>query len=65
MVLTPIAPEKINFKISNRKRCKNTLSHVKDGILHENTDRCRYDHTFDNKVYVCTVGVNNLKKDQI
>lgn len=39
--------------LSCGKRCQNSINHIKDGILHENTEKCHYDHQYDNKVYVC------------
>ncbi len=35
------------------KRCQNSINHFKDSILHSNSDKCHYDHQYDNKVYVC------------
>lgn len=35
------------------KRCQNSINHLKDSILHSNSERCHYDHQYDNKVYVC------------
>jgi len=39
--------------LSCGKRCQNSINHLKDGILHSNSDKCHYDHQYDNKVYVC------------
>ena len=39
--------------LSCGKRCQNSTNHLKDGVLHGNTDKCHYDHQYDNKVYVC------------
>jgi len=39
--------------LSCGKRCQNSINHFKDSILHSNSDKCHYDHQYDNKVYVC------------
>ncbi|CAF0730903.1 unnamed protein product [Brachionus calyciflorus] len=39
--------------LSCGKRCQNSINHLKDGILHECSEKCHYDHQYDNKVYVC------------
>lgn len=39
--------------LSCGKRCQNSINHLKDSILHSNSDKCHYDHQYDNKVYVC------------
>ena len=43
------------FFLQIRKRCQNSINHLKDGILHGNNEKCHYDHQYDNKVYVCRV----------
>jgi hypothetical protein len=48
--------------LSCGKRCQNSINHFKDGIMHENTERCHYDHQYDNKVYVCKVKQNIVEK---
>jgi zinc finger FYVE domain-containing protein 1 len=39
--------------LSCGKRCQNSINHLKDGVLHGNSEKCHYDHQYDNKVYVC------------
>jgi hypothetical protein len=41
--------------LSCGKRCQNSINHLKDSILHSNSEKCHYDHQYDNKVYVCKV----------
>ena len=41
--------------LSCGKRCQNSINHLKDSILHESSEKCQYDHQYDNKVYVCKV----------
>lgn len=39
--------------LSCGKRCQCSINHFKDSILHSNSEKCHYDHQYDNKVYVC------------
>ncbi|XP_041468091.1 zinc finger FYVE domain-containing protein 1-like [Lytechinus variegatus] len=39
--------------LSCNARCTNTMNHIQDNIIHENLSRCKYQHQFDNRVYIC------------
>ncbi|XP_071478503.1 zinc finger FYVE domain-containing protein 1-like [Diadema antillarum] len=34
-------------------RCTNTMNHCQDNVCHEAPSRCKYQHQFDNRVYIC------------
>lgn len=35
------------------ERCERSMGHVADGKPHKNSKRCRHQHQFENKVYLC------------
>ncbi|CAH0392795.1 unnamed protein product [Bemisia tabaci] len=39
--------------LSCEKRCERSMGHVKEGVSHHCSCKCRYQHQYDNCVYVC------------
>ena len=45
-----------NKYCSFRVRCDMSMNHLKDGVPHQISGaRCKYNHTFDNKIFLCKV----------
>lgn len=36
--------------------CKNSMNHLREGVVHEAKHRCRYSAHYDNRIYTCKVG---------
>ncbi|XP_037029785.1 zinc finger FYVE domain-containing protein 1-like isoform X1 [Bradysia coprophila] len=44
---------------SCKERCERSMGHVIEGEEHRNKNRCRYQHQFENKVYLCRMCLTN------
>lgn len=44
---------------SCNERCERSMGHVIEGKEHRNSKRCRYQHQYENKVYLCKMCLTN------
>ncbi|XP_021913704.1 zinc finger FYVE domain-containing protein 1-like isoform X2 [Zootermopsis nevadensis] len=47
---------------SCERRCESSMGHLKDGLHHSCAQRCRYQHQFDNCMYICKICHSNGKE---
>ena len=41
-------------------RCENTMNHKQENVAHEVKKRCRFQHQYENKIYLCKVNTNEI-----
>ncbi|XP_076359619.1 zinc finger FYVE domain-containing protein 1-like [Tachypleus tridentatus] len=42
-----------NYCLSCSVRCSNSMNHIRDGTPHVATTKCRYQHQYDNRIFMC------------
>ncbi|KAK2576416.1 hypothetical protein KPH14_005753 [Odynerus spinipes] len=46
-------------------RCSNSMGHLRDGKPHSNNAKCRYQHQYDNIIYICKRCYSNGKEVKV